>query len=293
LTAEHDAVAADGWPGTASGLEPEPQKPPVHQVARSPAAVSPGVTLPAEMVEPPGLPPEPLPIQSDFPALALPDQKAKAEEPALLVALRSYLNQRPEQAAVVLERYPEPNRELLLGLLPLAVRLAEGSLRQAGPHEVAVLLEQLRSLVTPLRALAGLSIEKMCFCKQIKNYGVYEPLPEDHPFRPGEYIQLYAELRNFSSEWCEPFYVTRLTSEVEIRDYEGHTVLRQGFKDQERPDRSQTLRHDYFNNYHFCIPASIPPGRYTLWLHVTDVPTKRTAKRSLDLRITSLPTKGL
>ena len=52
---------------------------------------------------------------------------------------------------------------------------------------------------------AALDIEKICFCREIKTFGVYDPWPEDHAFqagvedRPGELVQVYVELRNFTS----------------------------------------------------------------------------------------------
>jgi hypothetical protein len=49
-------------------------------------------------------------------------------------------------------------------------------------------------------------------------------------------------------------------------------------------DQSQSLRRDCFNWCAFDLP-DCPPGMYTLKLKVIDVPTGRTALRSLDFQV--------
>jgi hypothetical protein len=77
---------------------------------------------------------------------------------------------------------------------------------------------------------------------------------------------------------------------MEIREFDGRIVWHLGFDDREHPDLSQTQRHDFFNNYSFHVPR-IPPGLYTLWLQVMDVPTGRSAEHTLDFRV--VPARGL
>jgi hypothetical protein len=198
--------------------------------------------------------------------------------------MRCYLKKRPAEAVVLLERYDKANQALLVCLLPLAARLAEAGDHRSDPREVGELLAQLDSAVDLLRPKAQLSIEKMCFCTDIRRYGVYEPLDEDHEFRPGDCAQLYVELRNFSSEQQGNEHSIRLASTVEILRFNRESVWRQVCHGEDHPDRSKTQRHDFFNNYPFIVP-NLPPGHYTLKLQVVDVPTSRPAERTLDFRV--------
>lgn len=249
-------------------------------------------------------PPAPKPMEPTDPPAALPPVTAKpvdaapaakpAEEVPLVTALRCYLSQRPDDARTYLQRYEMPNQELLLKLLPLAAHLSQGNLARDNPKDVAVVVDELQSLLIPLRPRAALVIDQMCFCMQIDKFGSYVPMPAEHKFRPSEVAQVYVELRNFSSECRNRFYLTHLTSSVEIRDYRGEKVWRQDFpEDRNRPDLSRTLRNDYFNNYRFYIPQ-IPQGRYTLWIRVVDVGQQphRSAERSIDFEIKTMPDRN-
>jgi hypothetical protein len=223
------------------------------------------------------------------------------DEPPLMGALRCFLDKRPEEALDRLKGYDKINQELLLGLLPLAARLAEGSLRQANPQDVAAVVDQLNSVLGPLRSRAPLTIKEMRFCRWIGGFGMYEPLPVEHRFRKGERVQIYVELQNFTSrERREPSgdvrHVIQLVSSAEILDETRkkawpHEILfqRQGSD----ADESRTPRHDYFDNYGFWVP-DLPPGLYTLVIQVEDRGTtpSRTVKGSLDFRVTNIPGHG-
>jgi hypothetical protein len=257
---------------------PEPTSLPEHALARHEA--------PAEV---PALPAEPLPP---------PVPSAKPDDP-LVSALRCLLNKQPAEAVELLKSYDKPTQELLLCLLPLVAQLTEGGLNQASPQFLSNWLDQLNSLAIPLRARAPLAIDKMCFCSRIRHFGDYDPLPEDYCFeagndnRPGERIQLYVEVRNFTSEVQGDFYITRLASSLWICDFNKKLVFRQDFPDCRTPegdtaDRSRTPRTDYFITYKLQLPAKVPPGKYTLWVQVEDVLSRprRLGQRSLDFVVT-------
>jgi hypothetical protein len=211
----------------------------------------------------------------------------RQEEPPVVVALRCLLSKRPSEAVATLEQYDKTNQELLLYLLALVARLTEGSLQKAQPSEMARLVSQLESMTNTLRPHAALTIEKLCFCRQIKSFGVYQPLI-DHEFRPGELVQVYAELQNFTDEPRGDVHSVRLVSRLEIREFNGSRVWR--LDPDPAPDVSQSRRHDLFNKYLFQMPAAISPGLYILAVRVTDVPTGRTVERTLDFRV--MPTRG-
>jgi hypothetical protein len=198
--------------------------------------------------------------------------------------MRSFLNKRPAEAVMWLERYDKASQDLLICLLPLAARLTERDLQKGDAREITAWVAQLDNALDSLRARAQLTIERMCFCSEIVRFGVYAPLDEDHEFRPGDYVQLYVEVGNFTSQQHGDEHNIRLASTVEIRKFDGEKVWEQVCLGEDRPDRSRTPRHDFFNNYWFIVPR-IPQGNYVLKVQVTDVPTHRTAERTLDFRV--------
>jgi hypothetical protein len=261
-----------------------------------PLAVRPGADEPPRVQRPAERPPEE-PDSRVAPSAALSPEPAGPEDP-LLTALRDLLSQRPTEALESLKKYDKPNQEMLMVLLPLAAGLTHGSLDRASPAELAGLVEQLHRIERPLAARAALGIDQLCFCRRIDRFGGFERLAEDHAFaagsadQPGELVRVYAELRNFACLPREGFYETHLTSTLEIHDYHDHVVWRQDFPTP--PDRSNSPRQDYFISYRFWVPQRLPPGSYTLWVQVKDVtglqgkdaPAGRTARRSLDFRVT-------
>jgi hypothetical protein len=203
------------------------------------------------------------------------------------------LERRPSAALDLLQRYDPPSREVLLALLQLAAPLGEGGLERASPQETAALLDRLGGLQVALRRRAPLVIEKMCFCREIRNFGKYDPLPADYAFqtgsdgRPGERVQVYVEVRNFG---CRPrgnAYETALQGRVEIHDFRGEVVWAKDFPYD--PDRSATPRQDYYLAFIFNVPPRLPPdSACTLWVYVKDVGedgVRRVARRSLDFRV--------
>jgi hypothetical protein len=99
-------------------------------------------------------------------------------------------------------------------------------------------------------------------------------------------VGLYAEVRNFA---CAPHgsdYRTRVQTSIEVHDDRGEVVWR--FDPPARTDTSLSPRQDYCHVGRFALPGRLPSGAYTLWLKVTDVPTGRTARRSLDFRVTTV-----
>jgi hypothetical protein len=215
----------------------------------------------------------------------------KMPEPPLLAALRCYLEKKPREAIGHLSKFDQVNQELLICLLPLAVQLADSE--KPSDQQSAMAVEQLESVMYGMRTRAPLRVEKMCLCKSISAFGVYEPMPQEHVFQPGEQLRVYAELRNFSSERHDEtggpaVFVTQLSSTAEIRDHASKkTVWKQPLQRGE-PDRSQTPRHDYFDHYRFCLP-DLHPGWYTLEVTVEDLATHRKSRRAVDLKVGLLP----
>jgi hypothetical protein len=284
--AKHDAETAEV---ARTGLDTQAK--PNQTEERSYPANSPDQELvprPLPLTQAAAAPPSPL--REDKQPIVVPPPEIKSREPidpALVAALRCYLNKQPAEAVRWLENYDKSSQEALLSLLLLAARLTEVNLSKADPAEVATMVTQLERLTATMRPRASLTIAKMCFCEHsADNFGVYCALPEEYAFRPGKLVQVYVELQNFTSQRQGHVYSIRLSSRLEIRDFEEKLVIPAvEFPEEKQPELSQSLRHDFHTNYTFRLPRNTPPGRYTLWLRVTDVPTGRTALRSLDLHV--------
>lgn len=188
----------------------------------------------------------------------------------------------PRQLAAQAVESREPPNPMML----LATRLCDGSLMRSDPQDIAAAVEQLNTMMAPLRARAALEIPKLCFCRPISapaRFGTFEKLDENHRFRSGETVGVYMELRNFSSTPQAGNFAVCVQSTIEIHDAQGQVVFR---FDADRTDSSLSPRQDYCNVSRFTLPA-LPPGAYTLWLKTTDNPTGRSARRSLDFRVAS------
>jgi len=245
--------------------------------------------LPAPMlspVEPPPIPMTPTPDPEPTPP-------PKPKDP-LHSALGCFREDRPVQARKHLESFPPAQREALQVLLPLVARLGDSD---AKPQSLSDLVEMLERLAQSLRSRSGLSLEKLCYVRSVEGFGVYEPLPSGHTFqpgsagRPGDLVQLYAELKNFQSESRGSDFETALACTLVVRDAKNGIVWEQG-----RPvqiERCRSPRQDCHLRCNFYVPPGLPVGDYTLWLVVKDVTgasreevsTQRTAKRSLDFRV--------
>jgi hypothetical protein len=158
-------------------------------------------------------------------------------------------------------------------------------------------VDELETVLRALRPRAALVLDKLVFCRPrtVDNFGIYEPLEDGHAFRPettglpGERVQVYAEVRNFSSRPAGESFETVLQGQLTIHDGRHDVVT---FKLKPCTDRSRTPRQDFFVNFAFYTPR-LPPGSYTLWVQVEDVTPgpdgtrrpARVARRSLDFRV--------
>jgi hypothetical protein len=162
--------------------------------------------------------------------------------------------------------------------------MSEGSLAQADPQELSIILDQLQTLVSRLQPRAELRLEKLSFCKQIRKFGVFEPIEGKPSFRSGDMVEVYGELRNISCE-RQPSrngeFRTRTNSTLEIREAGGNSGWR---KEVSKTDISQTAQHDFYHHYRFQLPE-LSPGPYVLSVEVVDVSTGRKVRQKLDFRV--------
>lgn len=267
-----------------------------YQVVKNPPAVRSGASLQAAPVEQVRFnepkPPEIVnPTTVAGPVLEQPPAPKAPVDPPLVTALRGVLEKQPTPGQSLAQLDPA-TREKVLALLALAARTSEGGLNRTAPAEADAWLTQMRQLNGNLCGRAPLVLERMCFCKKIDGFGMYEPLPLEYAFRSGsdgqlgERVQVYVEVRNFVSQLRGSTYETRLASTLEIRDFRGDLVHRMDFPGV--ADKSLTPRQDYFINFQFRVPVGLPAGSYTLWVTAQDAnpgSTSRLARRSLDFKV--------
>jgi hypothetical protein len=273
---------------TPSTPEPEPPPPTRAPASSPPSPYHINTIEPLPRVEPPPAPPvEPIrlpaaeiqntAVQTESPrAVPVPGPTERValipppDEP-LVEALRRLLQGRPaEEAEEALRRCDKADPKLMLELLR-TVTLC----REIGRGD-ADLEAALQQLAADLRARAPLSLGAVCFCSEIKAFGVYKPLaaePQRARFRsggdlPGEPMQLYIEVRDFYNRPLNGAYETRLSARVEIRDERGKTLAEHHIRP--RIERSLSPLHDYSFPLIIPVPAHLPLGYYTLRLDVCD-----------------------
>jgi hypothetical protein len=284
----------------------EPPKAPADAMSEIHSDYRPLPTPPVARLASASDPPAPLPGVDEIRPLPPPEKPAEKvahaekapphpKDSPLVAALRCALEKHPDEALALLEKYDKTDRELLFSLLRLTAGVGEQPTWT--PAEVEQTLEQLCALTEHLRRRAPLALGKVCFCRTIDNFGQYVALPAEHEFqagldrRPGERVQVYAEVRNFASHRHNGRYETKMVSSLAIRDEKGQEVVKLNLGTY--TDHSQTPRQDLFLNFQFHVPPSLPPGLYTLWVIVKDVTPgapeqpsgERVARRSLDFRV--------
>jgi hypothetical protein len=133
-----------------------------------------------------------------------------------------------------------------------------------------------------LRELSSLSLRNLAFCKQVYDYGVYEPC-DGTSFAPGQQISLYAEVENYRSESTEKGYSTSLGTSYNIVNDKDELVDGGQFPDVQ--DCCRSRRRDFHIQYGLTLPKNISPGEYRLELVVKDRLGDKIGRGSIPLKI--------
>jgi hypothetical protein len=293
-TASPKDVIVPDWPnpdGKAPTKRPNPLPildPPFPKTKQTP-------TIDVPPVEP--LPPMPngtsMKVSDPIKPVNAVGQSASGDESTLVRAMKAFQSNRPDEAVDMLKRLDPANQEVILFLMPLMVRLGEGSLSTMSPDELALLIDRLQQATGMLKSKASLRIDRAVFCRGVRKFADVDPYDPRHEYRPGDMVFLYAELKNFT---CEPAlhspggnnaarvkgFSIRLGASLELRDARNGLVWR---TDLAKNDFAQTPPQDYFHTYRFCVPDKLPPGTYTLWLTIIDKPTNRAIRKPIEMRI--------
>lgn len=236
-------------------------------------------------------PAAPKELMSLPPLAPLPPSVIPTNDPPLVAAVRAYLDGKPDAAVKHLEALDKPNQELMLQLIPAVVRASQLDLPNASPTEIGMLAEQLREPAEALASRAPLVLDRVCFCRWVKNFGRYEPLPDRHVFRAGSLAELYVEVRNAPSVAVNSStegdgYVTRLACTLRVTDAAGNIVPLTDRNRHAVPALTETKRdftrspiRDYFLLFRFPVP--VQPGSYDVTVKVHDPAGGREVTRTL------------
>jgi hypothetical protein len=270
-------------------------------VAKSGESAYPSVLAepPAPAVEPPDArqmvdhqQPEQVPPADTKPPLAEPPMKLAP----VVMALQCILDDHHKDALKHLEAYDAETQKFYLRFLPTLTILARKSIDQLTNSEVAMLNEQLQSMLLTLRPRTELAIERMCYCESFKAFGDYTPLPEGHAFvapsgnRLGEMVSIYVEVRNVASVQRGDSFETRIVNTIEIRDATGQRRGEFAFEEDKKPLRVRSRLNDYGNMLTFPVPP-LPAGTYQLVLRVADetIPgARRVAEKTLEFHVSPM-----
>ncbi|MBI2807479.1 MAG: hypothetical protein HYX68_21050 [Planctomycetes bacterium] len=224
----------------------------------------------------------------------LPTLEKKAEYPFLL-ALHCMIEKRHDEALQHLRAYDRETQEFFLRLMPVLLHVMQKPISELSLVEIALVNQQLRDAEIISRARCELAVNTLRFCKQVRGYGAYEPLPDNHTFvsgtksRLGDEVHVYAELKNLRSEKTKDgVYLTRLASRLELKNAAGKKIWSRSFDRVDQPQVRRAPVNDFHKDFRFFVPA-IPPGTYQLTVQVVDETNagqRRVASKSLDFRVT-------
>lgn len=149
--------------------------------------------------------------------------------------------------------------------------------RQAGEAQ-----RHLSEAIVRLRETAPLIVRNLSFVTDVQSYGSFKPF-DKYDFHASQRVLLYAEVENFKIKESSRGYHTAMQSSYRILDARGQRVAEHDFGTNE--EHCQNPRRDFFIGYEFAMPKSIPAGRYTLQLTVTDLNGDKIGQSSLDFTI--------
>lgn len=147
----------------------------------------------------------------------------------------------------------------------------------------SVVARHLGSAVEALESFAPLQVRVLALCGKIHGFGQYEPL--DGPTaRAGKPLLVYCEMTGLTCEPGDDGYRSRLASRVEITPTAGGPPAWSrslGTAD----DLCRSRRRDFYANYRLTLPATLPPGPYSLRLTQTDLLSGRSIGSSVEFTL--------
>lgn len=149
-------------------------------------------------------------------------------------------------------------------------------------QRAAAALEQIGTAIAKLSESCTLRLKNLAFCVEVNSYGVFREFAKD-VFKPGQEIQIYVEVENFSVEESSQGYETSFAGSYHVFDAMGRPVFDHSFPASSEVCRNR--RRDLFVRYRVWLPKQLYPGRYTLELQIEDVKGKRFGQATREFTI--------
>jgi hypothetical protein len=170
------------------------------------------------------------------------------------------------------ERQPAPERDELK--VPFAPQ--RGVTLYPADHEAGE--PESQSDASPFQ------ISEFQLCARVLGFGRFDPLPVSTPVNAGMPTLLYWEVAGPRYEGQKPNLRSRLHAQLEIVPMTAGAAAPIWRKDLGKiEDICRRSRHDYYVNYRLMVPASTPPGKYSLRLRLHDEVSGRYAESSLPI----------
>ncbi len=213
-----------------------------------------------------------------------PEQNQQYIRNQVYLRLLSLIGERPEDALEPIPGIDNSEKEFLQKLLWAQVNYFDLTGTPEPGKRATATIEQLDAAIRSLQSRAQLKLKHLALCRQIQTFGDYEPF-EKNTFSPGQSALLYVEIQNFTSRPTgDGRLETLLKSMITIREAPANGPTGEIVHEIPvgvTPDICRTTRRDYFHNYEFKFPRTLPLGRYVLRLTVTDLHGNKKASESL------------
>ncbi|MDB5291177.1 MAG: hypothetical protein JWL69_2418 [Phycisphaerales bacterium] len=186
-----------------------------------------------------------------------------------------------------LSTLPAEDREMLSALLD-GLTMFRNGLRTDNNMLLSKKIRPLLDLSDRLRTQAELTIPTVALCREVKGFGVYDPI-EPARFEAGREQRaiVYCEVENFSSQLDpQKRWETKLTQEIVLyTEQNGLEVWRDKVAVGPIFDYSRNRRHDFFIRKPIRLPAQLTIGRYLMKVTVVDQQVNRVAENSVPIQI--------
>ncbi len=210
-----------------------------------------------------------------------PQQRQRYTRDQVALKLLEMIGEQPQEAISPIAGIDQSDQEFLQKLLWAHVNYFDTTTMPEPRQRATATIEQLDSAIRALQPRARLALSHLALCRRIQGFGDFEPF-EKNEFSPGQAVLLYAEIKNFTSlPHGDGRQKTLLKSLITIRADSDDGDIVQQIPVGPTTDLCRTTRRDYYHNYEFQIPRSLPLGNYLLRLTVTDMLGNKVASESL------------
>ena len=202
--------------------------------------------------------------------------------------LLQMVNERSVPALDVISPLPQEDREIVSALLDGLSNFRNG-IRNGGNALLPQKIGPLVDMADRIRTQTTLSIPSLVLCRDVKQYGVYQPFENNRfPFGEKHLVVVYCEVANFVSQLnSRSMWETKLKYEVLL--YTDSDAALQVWQQKSTPvvDQSHSRRRDFFIAKLLELPQDLPIGGYLMKVSIIDDTANRIAEATVPLQIVS------